>query len=367
MKKLAIIAVLLVSMTMSRAASIHYFTASQANRTVSYLNMQNELMIYCGYEYEIETYVLVNEVWKERVNSAFYEIWIFGYDAYTGEEVYMPIDLDCVWLFNANKSSLYSAAQYLRFHAPVHVPTINWYIPPYNPYKRVFHVQGHVHTYHFDVHRRGWMPPAPPAPGVKPPVAVHPYYMRTPQTPPPAIEARWTPGTDRPTIARNSQRLEATSTTAPASRTVATPSSGATRQAATTTTTRQQTSQNSGATRQVSTTTKPERSASTTSATRSTGTTSTSSSATRTSSTTSATRSAGTTSTSSSATRTSSTTSATRSAGTTSTSSSATRTSSTTATRSASSTGSTTKSTSATRQSGTSSSSSATRTATTRK
>src|SRR5574344_2510919 len=114
MKRLLLILMFLATMLTASAHSIRYFTYSQVSRTVSYLNAQNELMIYCGYPDEIETYVLLNEVWAEKVNSKFYEIWIFGYDAYTGEEIYMPVDLECVWLPGTD-AGYYNAAQYLRF------------------------------------------------------------------------------------------------------------------------------------------------------------------------------------------------------------------------------------------------------------
>ncbi|MBQ0016166.1 MAG: hypothetical protein KBT04_04215, partial [Bacteroidales bacterium] len=98
MKRLFAIIAMVSAMLAVSANSVHYFTAAQANRVVRYLNQQNELMIYCGYEDELESYILVNEVWSERVNSRYFEVWLFGYDAYTGEEVFMPIDLDCIWL-----------------------------------------------------------------------------------------------------------------------------------------------------------------------------------------------------------------------------------------------------------------------------
>ena len=145
MKRIAIIVVMVLMSLTATASSIHYFTRSQALRTVEHLGRQTEMMIYCGYEYEIETYVLVNEVWMERVNSSYYEIWVYGYDAYTGDEIYMPLDLQCVWLYSAGR--MYNAAQYLRFHASVQMPAFRWYVPPYNPYTRVVHSPGYVRVY----------------------------------------------------------------------------------------------------------------------------------------------------------------------------------------------------------------------------
>ena len=199
MKRIAFLAVMMAWAISASATSVLYFTRSQAERAVSYLNRQNELMIYCGYEYEIETYVLLNEVWAERVNSAYYEIWIYGWDAYTGEEIYMPIDLQCIWLYSAGR--MYNAAQYLRFRtsSTLHRPTMTWTVPAYNHYTRVMHRPGYVRTYHYDVHRHGWMPPAPhhSGPAAHP---MHPYYMRAPHTPAPQTHGSWTPGVDRPQV-----------------------------------------------------------------------------------------------------------------------------------------------------------------------
>ena len=198
MKRIAIlVALALLSLEVS-ARSIHYFTYSQAARTVSYLNAQNEMMIYFGYEYELPTYVLINEVWMERVNSSYYELWVYGYDAYTGDEIYMPLDLEGVWLYSAGH--MYNAAQYLRFRVDVRRHSLTWYIPPYSPYTRVVHRHGYSRTYHYDIHRHGWMPPAYTyGPGMPPPPLPY-YYMRHPSTSAPMPTGTWTPGSSKPTI-----------------------------------------------------------------------------------------------------------------------------------------------------------------------
>ena len=209
MKRIAILMVTVLLGLTATANSVHYFTRSQADRAVSYLNRQNELMIYCGYEYEIETYVLINEVWAERVNSAYYELWIYGWDAYTGDEIYMPLDLQCVWLYGAGR--MYNAAQYLRFRTSIHTPHIVWYVPAYHPFTRVMHRPGYVRSYHYDIHRHGWMPPHHPhhGPAAHPPLP--PYYMRDPHTPAPAPQAAWTPGVDHPTVVSTPRGSSATS------------------------------------------------------------------------------------------------------------------------------------------------------------
>ena len=186
-------------MTLAASAnSVRYFTRPQATRVANALDAQAELMIYCGYEYELATYVIINEVWAEPVNSKYYEIWVYGYDAYTGEEIYMPIDLSCIWLYNSMGNRMYSAAQYLRFRSTVATPNFYWTMPPYNPYIRYYHdpAFNRLYTYHYEIHRYGWRPPAPshgaPAP-------YHPYYMRTPHTPATVPTKPFTPGVDHPT------------------------------------------------------------------------------------------------------------------------------------------------------------------------
>lgn len=197
MKKL-ILTLALVAMTLAASAnSVRYFTRSQATRVANTLDAQAELMIYCGYEYELATYVIINEVWAEPVNSKYYEIWLFGYDAYTGEEIYMPIDLSCIWLFNKFGNRMYSAAQYLRFRSTVSTPNFYWTMPPYNPFVRYYHDPhfNHMYTYHYEIHRHGWRPPTYPKGG---PLPYHPYYMRTPHTPAPVPQKPFTPGVDHP-------------------------------------------------------------------------------------------------------------------------------------------------------------------------
>ncbi len=197
MKKLILTLMMVMTVFAASANSVRYFTRSQAARVANTLDAQNELMIYCGYDYELATYVIVNEVWAERVNSKYYEIWLYGYDAYTGEEIYMPIDLSCIWLYNAYGNRMYSAAQYLRFRSTVATPNFYWTMPPYNAFVRHYHDPhfNHGYTYHYEIHRYGWRPPMPPAGG---PWPYHPYYMRTPHTPAPVPVRPFTPGVNYP-------------------------------------------------------------------------------------------------------------------------------------------------------------------------
>ena len=197
MKKFILTLLLTLATLAASANSVRYFTNQQAARVAATLDAQNELMIYCGFEYELATYVIVNEVWAEAVNSKFYEIWLFGFDAYTGEEIYMPLDLGCIWLYNPVSGRMYSAAQYLRFRSNVAMPNFYWTMPPYNPFVRHYHDPhfNRCYTYHHHIHRYGWRPPAVPAHG---PWPYHPYYMRAPHIPAPVPPKPFNPGVDHP-------------------------------------------------------------------------------------------------------------------------------------------------------------------------
>ena len=202
MKRVVLLIFTLMLALAAEARPVRLFTPAQAARTVKLLGAQNELMIYCGYDYEVETYVLVSDVWAERINSTYSEIWVYGYDAYTGDEVYMPLDLGCVWLVDGRR--VYNAAEALRFRVTVRPIDFAWYVPPYNPYSRVKHASHYSYTYHYHVHQVGWMPPvvgsSHPGPGVPPPTPVPPYYNRRPTAPAPAPTVAWTPGNGKPQL-----------------------------------------------------------------------------------------------------------------------------------------------------------------------
>ena len=180
MKKIVLILALMMATFTVKANNILYFTYNQAARTVACLNSQDEL----------PTYVLINEVWAEQISSSFYEIWLYGYDAYTGEEIYMPIDLECIYLVQFGK--IYSAAQYLRFRTTHMRPTFAWAMPPYNPFVRAPRPKVYYYTYHYDIHRPGWHWRNYPH------IHYHPYYLRHPHHPAPMPPKPYTPGRERP-------------------------------------------------------------------------------------------------------------------------------------------------------------------------
>lgn len=259
---------MMLSVLSANAVPVHYFTRSQAHRAASFLNRQAELMIYCGYDYELPTYVLLNEAWAEPVNATYYELWLYGYDAYTGEEVMMPVDLQCVWLQHGG--DIYNAAQHLHFRTTnLHTPPFAWAIPEYLPYVRTPHPHDYTRTYHYTVHTYGWMPPAYTAPHPAAAPQMHPYYMRPPSHPAPRPTEAWQPGSSRPHIvapdptghtptrrttttatptqrptSSNPPQQRTTTTTAPRSRSTTTTTTTTTTRQTTNTTTRQTTNNN---------------------------------------------------------------------------------------------------------------------------
>ena len=205
MKKIVLMLALMLATFTVKANNILYFTYNQAARTVAYLNNQDELMIYCGYENELPTYVLVNEVWAEQISSSFFEVWLFGFDAYTGEEIFMPIDLECIYLMQGGK--IFSAAQYLRFRTSHARPTFVWAMPPYNPFIRAPRPLTFYYTYHYDIHRPGWHYRHYPH------IHYHPYYMRPPHRRPPYRPSPTLPA--RSTLATTPLRTDTNTTTCP--------------------------------------------------------------------------------------------------------------------------------------------------------
>lgn len=190
MKKIVLVMALMLSALVASASETLYFTYNQSIRAVTLLNNEDELMIYCGYEDELPTYCLVNEVWAEQISSSFYEIWLHGYDAYTGEEIYMPIDMECIWLLR--HGNIYSAAQTLRFRNSHPRPSFAWQMPPYNPWVRGPHPAKYYYSYHYDIHRPGWHYRHHPE------MHYHPYYCRPMSHPAPLPHAPFTPGKNVP-------------------------------------------------------------------------------------------------------------------------------------------------------------------------
>lgn len=192
MKKIIFILLFAVASVALYANPICYFTYSQARRTVNYLNKQNELVIYCGHEYELETYVIVSDIWLERANSRYYEVWLYGIDAYTGDEIYMPLDLSCVWLLNHWTNEMYNAARYLHFQCDAPYTTLVWSMPVYTGFVRVAHPTFYRRSYHYEIHRYGWHPVSD--------IVLPAYYMRPPTAPMPVVVGPYVPGRERPTV-----------------------------------------------------------------------------------------------------------------------------------------------------------------------
>ena len=93
-------------------AALEYkiLSSSQADYIISVLRGCKEIVLYCGHEDEVETYMVLCDSWKSQmvnyeettlydsisdshitiVNetlSAWYEIWVLGYDLHTGDTI----------------------------------------------------------------------------------------------------------------------------------------------------------------------------------------------------------------------------------------------------------------------------------------
>ena len=91
MKKLLfVLSFLFLASTVSFAdSSVQFFKKSQATRVVNYLNQHPEMLFYCGCYPDFQSsYVYALDVWMERYSLTYYEVWIYGFDVKTNEEIY---------------------------------------------------------------------------------------------------------------------------------------------------------------------------------------------------------------------------------------------------------------------------------------
>ena len=149
MKKVIFVLTFLVfASTVSFAdSSVQFFRKSQATRVVNYLNQHPEMLFYCGCYPDFQTsYVYALDVWMERYSLTYYEVWIYGFDVKTNEEIYTPLDLNCVWVEGANGYPA-NVAQILGFKHRVCEATFRWRIPVYNTRPRVVHPTYYQHNY----------------------------------------------------------------------------------------------------------------------------------------------------------------------------------------------------------------------------
>jgi hypothetical protein len=147
-KVIFVLTFLFLASTVSFAdSSVQFFKKSQANRVVNYLNNHPEMLFYCGCYPDFQTtYVYALDVWMERYSLTYYEVWIYGFVVKTNEEIYTPVDLNCVWV-EGNNGYPANVAQILGFKHRVCEANFRWRIPIYNARPRVIHPATYQHNY----------------------------------------------------------------------------------------------------------------------------------------------------------------------------------------------------------------------------
>lgn len=144
-------------------SSVQFFRKSQATRVVNYLNQHPEMLFYCGCYPDFQSsYVYALDVWMERYSLTYYEVWVYGFDVKTNEEIYTPIDLNCVWVEGSNGYPA-NVAQILGFKHRVCEATFRWRIPIYNARPRVVHPATYQHNYFAQPNVKPRKPKAGPA------------------------------------------------------------------------------------------------------------------------------------------------------------------------------------------------------------
>ena len=175
-KVIFVLTFLFLASTVSFAdSSVQFFRKSQATRVVNYLNQHPEVLFYCGCYPDFQTsYVYTYDVWMERYSLTYYEVWIYGFDVKTNEEIYTPVDLNCVWVEGTNGYPV-NVAQALGFKHRVCEATFRWRMPVYNTRPRVAHPAHYQHNYFAQPNVK----PRQPKPVAKP--ATQPTHNPKPQ------------------------------------------------------------------------------------------------------------------------------------------------------------------------------------------
>ena len=161
-KVIFVLTFLFLASTVSFAdSSVQFFRKSQATRVVNYLNQHPEMLFYCGCYPDFQTsYVYALDVWMERYSLTYYEVWVYGFDVKTNEEIFTPLDLNCVWVEGANGYPA-NVAQILGFKHRVCEATFRWRIPIYNARPRVVHPATYQHNYFAQPNVKPRKPKAP--------------------------------------------------------------------------------------------------------------------------------------------------------------------------------------------------------------
>lgn len=89
--------------------------------------------------------------------SAWYEIWVLGYDLHTGDTICTPIDPFCIWFHK--KDITYNVGNYTFLDSATWFFPFNWKVPQYTLISCLDYAEDLQITYHYDIHVFGYFVP----------------------------------------------------------------------------------------------------------------------------------------------------------------------------------------------------------------
>lgn len=155
-------------------------SSSQADYVMSIIGDYNEIVLYCGNEYEVETYMVLCDFWKECIADSKwttivdslstigiaqeedsldvqYEIWVLGYDLHTGDTICTPIAPSCIWIHKDDIT--YNVGSYTSLDSIVRLFPFNWKVPQYSLISCLEYNEEIQPTYHYEIHVLGYFAP----------------------------------------------------------------------------------------------------------------------------------------------------------------------------------------------------------------
>lgn len=126
--------------------------SNRADSVMAVLGENKEVVLYCGYEDEAPTYMVLCDYWKAGEGGKF-EIWVLGYDLHTGDTVCLPIGPACIWIQKNDR--VYNVGNYLSLDTEVKHFPYEWKVPQYSLVSCLKHTGTMQPTYHGKAHARG--------------------------------------------------------------------------------------------------------------------------------------------------------------------------------------------------------------------
>ncbi len=148
-------------------ANMIMLSSDQADSVMSIIGRQKDVMLYCGFEKEAETYMVLCDYWKALIHDSvntdscvmlkeYFEVWVLGFDLHTGDTLCTPIDPSCIWFHQDD--STYNVGAYLFADLSVKPLPFKWRVPKYT----LIHCLEYAEmedlepTYHYEVHNYGY-------------------------------------------------------------------------------------------------------------------------------------------------------------------------------------------------------------------